>query len=237
MPRLTIVIGSNGAGKSTWCRNHRDKLPEYFYNPDSIADGMGDWNNRSRQREAGEFVARRMKEHLEKRESFGFESTYSGRSRPRIVERAKKLGYEVQAVFVGTENPEINVERVAARVKNQAGHDVATSDIRRRWSAAQDNLAGTVESIDRIELLDNSGKSARCVGHIDARGRATLLDPPEWAKRLVADIEELRRTAPRTGGNPDVPIPPPRTATARTSTGQDRGSTKPGGETPGNGWR
>jgi predicted ABC-type ATPase len=201
VPRLTIVIGSNGAGKSTWCRNHRDTLPEHFYNPDSIAEGMGDWNSRSRQREAGEFVRRRIKEHLEKKESFGFETTYSGRSSPRIVERAKTLGYEVRAVFIGTRDPEINVERVAARVKSQTGHGVGTSDIRRRWSTAQDNLARTAEAIDRIELLDNSEKSARVLGHINARGQATLLKPtPQWAKHLAANIEEAEERSPGSAG-------------------------------------
>ena len=37
MARLTIVIGANGAGKSTWCQNHHEELPEHFYNADSIA--------------------------------------------------------------------------------------------------------------------------------------------------------------------------------------------------------
>ena len=41
MPQLTIVIGANGAGKSTWCRRHRDRLPEHFYNADSIAEDLG----------------------------------------------------------------------------------------------------------------------------------------------------------------------------------------------------
>ena len=39
MPKLTIVIGGNGAGKTTWCRRHRDRLPGQFYNADSIAEG------------------------------------------------------------------------------------------------------------------------------------------------------------------------------------------------------
>ena len=34
-PELTVVIGANGAGKTTWCREHRDALPKPFYNADS----------------------------------------------------------------------------------------------------------------------------------------------------------------------------------------------------------
>ena len=45
MPKLIIVIGANGAGKSTWCRRHRDQLPEHFYDGDAIAEGLGGWND------------------------------------------------------------------------------------------------------------------------------------------------------------------------------------------------
>ena len=45
---MTIVIGGNGAGKTTWCRQHPHELPEAFYNPDAIAQDLGDWNNMMR---------------------------------------------------------------------------------------------------------------------------------------------------------------------------------------------
>ena len=44
-PRLTIVIGTNGAGKSTWCSKHENELPAAFYDADSIANSLGDWND------------------------------------------------------------------------------------------------------------------------------------------------------------------------------------------------
>ena len=36
IPELTIVIGGNGAGKTTWCKQQPHELPEAFYNPDAI---------------------------------------------------------------------------------------------------------------------------------------------------------------------------------------------------------
>ena len=36
-PRLVVVIGANGAGKTTWSTEHRKRLPLHFYNADSIA--------------------------------------------------------------------------------------------------------------------------------------------------------------------------------------------------------
>ena len=104
-------------------------------------------------------------------------SSGSGRTRPRIVERAKALGYEVDAVFIGTRTAEINVERVAARVTSRTGHGVETTEIHRRWRAAQDNLARTAGSFSRIALWDNSGGTTRRVGHIDATDIPALAKP------------------------------------------------------------
>ena len=41
-PVLTVVIGANGAGKTTWARAMRGSLPKQYHNADSIADGLGD---------------------------------------------------------------------------------------------------------------------------------------------------------------------------------------------------
>ena len=65
IPKLTIVIGGNGAGKTTWCRQHPHELPEAFYNPDAIAQDLGDWNDAGNQREAGRIVNAAIRRHLE----------------------------------------------------------------------------------------------------------------------------------------------------------------------------
>ena len=112
MATLTIVIGGNGAGKTTWCRQHRDELPEHFYNADSIAEGLGDWNSGTAQEAARKIVDERIRRHLTNHEDFGFESTYSGESRPHVIIEAKRLGYGTRAILIATESPTINIERV-----------------------------------------------------------------------------------------------------------------------------
>ena len=192
MPKLTVVIGGNGAGKSTWCQNHRENLPGHFYNADSIAQGLGDWNSPETQRTARELVDSKIKEHLDARESFGFESTYSGRSRPNIVEQAKKLGYETAAVFTGTRGPEINIERVASRVAARTGHDVPVTEIQRRWKAAQDNLVRTAHAIDRIDLVDNSDRKARGVSRIENGQEIERSKPtPRWRQLTLRHIDTM----------------------------------------------
>lgn len=199
MPRLTIVIGGNGAGKTTWTRRHRNELPPRFYNADSIAAGLGDWNREERQREAREIVDKQIAAQLKAKNDFGFESTYSGRSRPAIVDRASAGGYDVHACFLGTENAEINVRRVRARTMDGSGHAVNPSEIRRRWQASQDNLARTFRSMNALTIIDNTGDNAEIVLTIQANQIVTERAPaPRWVREMTKRLA-LRPGPPHPG--------------------------------------
>ena len=170
-------------------------MPEAFYNPDAIAQDLGDWNDAGNQLEAGRIVNAAIRRHLEQGEDFGFESTYSGRSRPRIVQTAASNGYEVWAVFIGTNGAEINIERVRQRVRSGTGHDVPVPEITRRWSAAQKNLAETAASLGTIDVLDNSHGVTRHVASITKGGiRFPATPTPAWAWALIRQIEQHRPT-------------------------------------------
>lgn len=198
-PRFVIVIGANGAGKSTWCRSHRGELPASFYDADSIAQGLGSYDDPALQIEARALVDAAIDRHLEQHESFGFESTYSGASRPRIARRAHELGYSTYAIFMGTRDPAINVDRVAARVRSRTGHHVPESEIRRRWTAAQDNLVSTASIFDRIRILDSSGGHARTIADYMGTERPRVVESPSWAARLSTALIRGRAT-PSTSG-------------------------------------
>ena len=178
------MIGANGAGKTTWCARNRDQLPASFYDADSIAQGLGSFDDSDLQRAARDLIDRRIQTHLTALETFGFESTYSGKSRPDIVRRAHALGYDVRAVFIGTLHPDINIERVEARVRSRTGHYVAEQEIRRRWTAARDNLIATWADLDTVEILDNSGRDAYLLGFKGRRITRWAAVLPEWAVRI-----------------------------------------------------
>ena len=44
-PVFTIVMGCNGVGKSAWKPKHYDLLSTRYFDQDSIAGGIGDWNS------------------------------------------------------------------------------------------------------------------------------------------------------------------------------------------------
>ena len=156
VPWMLAVIGANGAGKSTWCKHFSSVLPDPFFDADHIAQELGSYDNPGDQRRAREIVDREIEDCLAARRPFGLETTYSGSSRPRLIERAHSEGYEVQGLFIGTVSAEINMARVKCRVAAQTGHSVPNSEIRCRWTASQENLARTALSFNRIRLLDNS---------------------------------------------------------------------------------
>lgn len=189
MPKLKVVIGANGAGKSTWCRAHRSELPRPFYNADSIAEGLGDWNSTDLQREARKLVDKKIEERLKNNEDFGFESTYSGKSRPNIIRKAAAQGYSIHAVFIGTSRPETNIERVKNRVAANTGHDVPEGEVKRRWVSAQNNLTETAEYFNTIEIIDNDEK-ARTVGVLNRERSERPTDhTPKWASALRQQME------------------------------------------------
>ena len=55
-PVFTIVMGCNGVGKSAWKRHNYDQLPEHYFDQDSIAGGIGDWNSESARLRTRTFV-------------------------------------------------------------------------------------------------------------------------------------------------------------------------------------
>ena len=190
-PKVTIVIGTNGAGKSTWCRTHERELPKNFYDADSIAKSLGDWNDPHDQIRAARRVNGAIRDHPARRETFGFESTYSGRSRPKMVERAAREGYDVRAVFIATRDAHINVIRVQKRVAENTGHDVEADDIRRRWHNAQENLAKTAHAFRRIDLYDNSGTTYRQIAIVTQHGiEQVSRETPRRARKLLERIDD-----------------------------------------------
>ena len=67
------------------------------------------------------------------------ESTLSGRSLQRTLERARNEDYYVEIIFTFVESSEIFLERIQERVKS-GGHNVPEEDVRRRFSRILTNF-------------------------------------------------------------------------------------------------
>ena len=139
-PVFTIVMGCNGAGKSAWKRGNYDLLPERFFDQDSIAGGIGDGNSESARVRTRAIVDAEVAEAVANRLDFGTESTSSGRPGREMVDRVRNAGYRIEGIYIGTVSPEINIERIERRVRNNTGHRVDPARVPERYRYSLSNL-------------------------------------------------------------------------------------------------
>ena len=157
---FTIVMGCNGSGKSAWKRANYDRLPDRYFDQDSIAGGIGDWDSEDARQRTRVYVDAEVGATMRERLSFGIESTYSGRPGREMVERMRAADYRIEGIYLGTESPEINVARIERRVLERTGHRVDPARVPERYRYSLSNLRRTVEHFDQLEVLDNSRSDA-----------------------------------------------------------------------------
>jgi predicted ABC-type ATPase len=87
--------------------------------------------------------------------SFSFETVMSHLSKVEILASARETGFFAQLWFVGTDDPQTNVERVALRVA-QGGHDVPRERIVARWKRTMELLSEAIRSANEAFVFDNS---------------------------------------------------------------------------------
>jgi predicted ABC-type ATPase len=184
LPVFTVVAGANGAGKTTLTRFSREELQDIpILDPDAIARTMlvtaGIANSGVG---AGREVLRRANALLDAAQSFLVETTLSGHTYLRMMERAKTLGFIVAFFYVGTRDISINMERVRMRVR-KGGHDVPEEDQRRRFPRSFANMRLAFALADEAVLLDNSTSEGYLKVVTKTSTGITLHAPlPAWAE-------------------------------------------------------
>ncbi len=131
---LYIIGGSNGAGKTTFAKVF---LPSFvhcprFVNPDLIAAGLSPFDPSAVAAKAGRLMLEEVNHLIHRGESFAFESTLSGKTYLRLIERAKERGYAVHLFYLWVPDAALAVARVRDRVET-GGHDVPEADVYRRY--------------------------------------------------------------------------------------------------------
>ena len=197
-PFLLMIAGPNGAGKTTLVQGLRRQGTEFgeYINPDDIADELdGTYDERVKQ--AQTIADSRRVACIKGKRSFSFETVMSHQSKVETLIQAKASGFFVQLFFVGTDDPQTNIERVALRVA-QGGHDVPQEKITPRWRRTMSLLHKAIRVSDRSFLFDNSATGAiqprpklvfTCVVGTDNLLRPNLIvnPPPHWLRDYVLD--------------------------------------------------
>ena len=205
-PRISVLAGVNGAGKSSIGGAAIRASGANYYNPDEIAreltvarPGLTLAEANAAAWQTGRALLERA---IQERLDFAFETTLGGNTIPRLLGEAAKRGTEILVWYVGLASPELHLERVAARVR-QGGHPIPEETIRQRYERSRLNLVRLLPSLTALRVYDNSEHAEpeaarppapRLVLHLETgriRGPEDLSQTPDWAKPIVAAALQL----------------------------------------------
>ena len=158
MPRLFIISGCNGSGKTTATYAI---LPEIlgcseFVNSDEFAKSLSPFDPSSASVSASRYMLLKIRYLLSRKADFSIETTLATRSLLNIIREAKALGYTVTLLYFWINSPELAIKRVQARVR-AGGHNIPEDTIRRRYVMGLKYFFETyAPESDRWVLADNS---------------------------------------------------------------------------------
>ena len=189
MPRLYIISGCNGSGKTTASYT---MLPEMldcseFVNSDEFAKGLSPFNPEKASIQASRYMIMKIRYLLKKQKDFGIETTLATRTLLKTIRLAQDAGYTVTLLYFWLNSQELAVERVAARVE-AGGHDIPEETIRRRYRVGIDYFFHDYAPIcERWILADNSQIPFRVIAEGSKNDLINIKDETTY--------EQIRRLA------------------------------------------
>jgi predicted ABC-type ATPase len=161
-PRITVLAGVNGAGKSSiQGTTIRESGADYF-NPDEAAQEILAANPGASVEQANSAAwhegVRLLRQAIAQRLDWNFETTLAGRTITTLLERALSAGIEVWIWYIGLDGPDRNIARVRARVAH-GGHAIPEETIRARYAASIGNLIRLLPSLTVLQVYDNSAEA------------------------------------------------------------------------------
>jgi predicted ABC-type ATPase len=187
MKQLWLLVGGNGAGKSTFYRLVLEPLGLPFVNADRLAQLVYPDAAEERSYEAALLAEQQRNTLLLSGASFCFETVYSHPSKIDFTARAKALGYDVIMVVIHLEQAELNAARVAQRVR-EGGHNVPTEKLLKRIPRMLKQVKASIPLCDEVRVFDNSSAEDpfQPVMTIKMGGVELHQQPlPRWAAQLL----------------------------------------------------
>jgi predicted ABC-type ATPase len=209
-PRIYVLAGVNGAGKSSIAGAAFRLHGTDYYDPDEVARRLMVAHPTLTQTDANSAAwhqgVRLLRRAIEERLDFAFETTLGANTIPRLLIQGALQGMEIYVWYVGLSSPELHVERVQARVR-RGGHDIPAEHIHRRFERSRLNLIELVPRLTALRVYDNSPDADPAAGRTPKPTlvlhmvRGKILNPrdlphtPDWAKPIVAAALKLRLTS------------------------------------------
>lgn len=195
--RIFVLAGVNGSGKSSVGGAAFRRSGTEYFDPDEATRRILAANPQTTEADANAAAWAQGKRMLERaiasRLDFAFETTLGGETIKDLLLGACAAGIEVAIWYAGLATPELNIERVRARVA-AGGHDIPEDAIRRRYESSRRHLIELLPYLAELRVHENSApadplprpelllhmRGGKVVSHAD------LATVPKWAKPILA---------------------------------------------------
>lgn len=158
-PRIYVLAGVNGAGKSSVVGATLAEAGVEFYNPDNASREFRSKLPGISQEEANGLAwqeGRRLLERaIDERKDFAFETTLGGNTMASLLEKASSVGIEVRIWYVGLESADLHIARVRSRV-GMGGHDIPEVKVRERYARSRMKLIELLPHLAELKVFDNT---------------------------------------------------------------------------------
>lgn len=184
--QLWMLVGGNGAGKSTFYHQKLQPMGMPFINADLIAREVFPDDPEVHSYDAAKIAENMRLELLQLGHSFCFETVFSHPSKIDFMAQAKALGYQLIMVMIHVEPTGLNLARISQRVAD-GGHNVPADKVEARIPRMLEHVRIAIPLCDQVRVLDNSRLDTpfRPILTIKGGKRTVHLSPlPRWAKQL-----------------------------------------------------
>ena len=194
-PTMFVLVGANGSGKSTlYASKIKPVVDAPFINADVIQKNELKNPDMRASTEAAQIAASRIQDYIKNKKSFVRETVFSHSSKLEEIKQAQAAGFEVALYHVGVRSADLNVDRVAQRVK-KGGHNVPENKIRERRERGEALISEAARLSDHAFVYDNSNWGKEPQLHLQfEKGKVISAsnDVPKWQCEVYAnDLERF----------------------------------------------
>lgn len=185
---LYLFAGVNGVGKSTMYNSQIEEgiKQSIRINTDEIVRTFGDWKNNADQIKAAKIAIKLRNHCFEEGKSFNEETTLTGKTILKTIDRAKELDYKIYLYYIGVDSPEIAKERVRNRVL-KGGHDISSEVIEKRYYESLENLKKIISKCDYVDIYDNTDIYKLVFSFANNEIIENSISSSKWAKEAIRE--------------------------------------------------
>ena len=180
-----LFAGVNGVGKTTLFNAiNGDMKKSVRINSDEIVREIGKWNSEIDQVKAAKIAIGLRNECMEKGNSFNEETTLTGKTILKLIDKVREKNYKLHLFYVGVGSPGISKERIKKRVAD-GGHHIPDEVVDKRYKESLKNFEKILKEFDNVVVYDNSVRFRTLLRIIDKKVIKIADDLPEWMENTI----------------------------------------------------